>query len=67
MHLKTKSKPRRSIGEWYQEFWSNIKKRIHSLGAFIYNRKYHEILGHDGKQWSMIEFFLNFFYEFYHR
>jgi len=57
MQLKTKSKSRRSIGEWFQEFWLNINNGIHSLGNVIYNRKHREIFGRDGKQWSMIKFF----------
>jgi len=61
MLLKAKSKSRRSIGEWFQDFWSNIDTCIHSLGNLIYNRKHREILGRDGKRWSMIKYFLLLF------
>jgi hypothetical protein len=67
MQLKTKSKSRRSIGEWYQDFCLNISKRIHSLGSIIYNRKHREIFGRDGKRWSMIKFLIFIYYKFNHR
>jgi hypothetical protein len=57
----TKLKSCRSIGEWCQDFWSNIDIRIHSLSNVIYNRKNGEILGRNGKRWSMMKFFYFYF------
>ena len=54
MSLKTKIKSHRSIGEWCQDFWLTIDKRIRSLRKFIINRERREIFGRDGKRWSMI-------------
>ncbi|CAF4196295.1 unnamed protein product [Rotaria sp. Silwood2] len=53
MHLKTRSKQRRSIREWYEEFRSTANKHIHTLGNFIYNREHHDIFGRDGKRWRL--------------
>ena len=38
------------------QFLTNIAQSIRSFGQFVYNRKNHQILGRDGKQWSRIEF-----------
>ncbi|CAF0722638.1 unnamed protein product [Rotaria sordida] len=62
MHLKTKSKQRRSIREWYQDFRSTINKHLHTLGNFIYNQEHYEIFGRDGKRWSKLAAFYFCFY-----
>jgi hypothetical protein len=62
MHLTTKPKHRRSIGEWCQDFWSITDKRIRSLGTFIYNSEDRKIFGRHGKRWSMkkVFYFIHF-------
>ena len=36
-------------------FSTDIAQWIRSFGQFIYNRQDHQILGRDGKRWSMIQ------------
>ncbi|UJR35349.1 hypothetical protein I4U23_028107 [Adineta vaga] len=62
MDLKRKSKARRSIGQWCQDFWSTIDRYISSLRRFIYNREQGEICGRDGKRWSKLAAFYFFFF-----
>ena len=59
MRLKAKRQPHRSIGQWCQEFWSSVERRIRSLAKFALNWNRREVLGRNAKRWSITCCFLD--------
>ncbi|CAF0767076.1 unnamed protein product [Adineta ricciae] len=62
MRVKTKSTQSRSIGQWCEDFGSNLDRGISSLKKFLYNQRRGEICGRNSKQWSRLSAFYFFFF-----